>query len=90
RVRVAGDAELARRLQQLAKGFDPDWQQPFVSVFGEVLGVQVANTLRRLLDDPRCSAVVAPTRRPLALTHGKLENPVLAFDALPTSPEWAR
>ena len=47
-------------------------------------------TLRRLLDDPRCSAVVAPTRRPLALTHGKLENPVLAFDALPTSPEWAR
>ena len=47
-------------------------------------------TLRRLLDDPRCSAVVAPTRRPLALTHGKLENPVLAFDALSTSPEWAR
>ncbi|MBA0224107.1 NAD-dependent dehydratase [Stenotrophomonas maltophilia] len=47
-------------------------------------------TLRRLLDDPRCGAVVAPTRRPLALTHGKLENPVLAFDALPTSPEWAR
>ncbi|MEN5355821.1 NAD-dependent epimerase/dehydratase family protein [Stenotrophomonas sepilia] len=46
-------------------------------------------TLRRLLDDPRCSAVVAPTRRPVALTHGKLENPVLAFDALPTSPEWA-
>jgi len=47
-------------------------------------------TLSRLLDDPRCSAVVAPTRRPLALTHRKLENPVLAFDALPTSPEWAR
>ncbi|MCF3521062.1 NAD-dependent dehydratase [Stenotrophomonas maltophilia] len=47
-------------------------------------------TLRRLLDDPRCGAVVAPTRRPLALTHGQLENPVLAFDALPTSPEWAR
>ena len=47
-------------------------------------------TLPRLLDDPRCSAVVAPTRRPLAFTHGKLENPVLAFDALPTSPEWGR
>ena len=41
RVRVAGDAELARRLQQLAKGFDPDWQQPFVSVFGEVLGCRL-------------------------------------------------
>ena len=41
-------------------------------------------TLPRLLEDPRCSAVVAPTRRPLGVTHGKLENPVLAFDALPT------
>ena len=47
-------------------------------------------TLRRLLDDPRCSAVVVPTRRPLALTHGKLENPVLAFVALAHPPEWAR
>lgn len=46
--------------------------------------------LPRLLDDPRCSAVVAPARRPLALTLGKLENPVLAFDALPASPGWAR
>ena len=49
RVRVAGDAELARRLQQLATRFDPDWQQPFVGVFGEVLGVQVAQTLRSTL-----------------------------------------
>lgn len=46
-------------------------------------------TLCRLLDDPRCSAVVAPTRRPLVRTHGTLENPVLAFNALPTAPEWA-
>lgn len=57
RVRVAGDAELARRLQQLAKGFDPDWQQPFVSVFGEVLGVQVANTLRSALQHARHGAI---------------------------------
>jgi len=46
--------------------------------------------LPRLLDDPRCSGVVAPTRRPLGMTHGKLENPILAFDALPAAPEWAR
>jgi ubiquinone biosynthesis protein UbiJ len=45
RVRVSGDAELARQLQRLAERFDPDWQQPFISLFGEVLGVQVANTL---------------------------------------------
>ncbi len=52
-VRVAGDAELARRLQQLAQGFDPDWQLPFVQVFGEVLGVQVANVLRGALQQAR-------------------------------------
>ena len=56
RVRVAGDAELARRLQQLATGYDPDWQLPFVRVFGEVLGVQVANTLRGALQHARRGA----------------------------------
>ncbi|MEO5566700.1 MAG: SCP2 sterol-binding domain-containing protein [Luteimonas sp.] len=45
RMRVSGDAELARRLQRLAERFDPDWQQPLVAVFGEVIGVQVANTV---------------------------------------------
>lgn len=49
RVRVSGDAELARRLQALAEGFDPDWQQPFVAVFGNVIGVQVANAVRGAL-----------------------------------------
>lgn len=49
RVRVSGDAELARRLQALAERFDPDWQQPFVSVFGEIVGVQVANAARGTL-----------------------------------------
>lgn len=42
-MRISGDADLARRLQRLAERFDPDWQQPFVAVFGEVVGVQVAN-----------------------------------------------
>ena len=49
RVRVSGDAELARRLQTLAERFDPDWQKPFVAVFGEIIGVQVANTARSAL-----------------------------------------
>jgi len=56
RVRVSGDAELARRLQQLATRFDPDWQQPFVVVFGEVLGVQVAQALRSALAQARRGA----------------------------------
>lgn len=49
KLRIEGDAELARRLQQLAQRFDPDWQQPFVAVFGEVLGVQVAKAVSAAL-----------------------------------------
>ncbi len=45
RLRVSGDAELARRLKRLADRFDPDWQQPFTAVFGDLLGVQVANAV---------------------------------------------
>ena len=38
--------------------------------------------LPMLLDDPLCRAIVAPTRRPLGLSHPKLHAPVLSFDAL--------
>jgi ubiquinone biosynthesis protein UbiJ len=46
KLRIAGDAELARRLQQLARGFDPDWDAPFARALGPVLGPQVARVLR--------------------------------------------
>jgi len=45
KLRIEGDADLARRLQKLATRFDPDWQQPFASVFGDVIGVQIANAM---------------------------------------------
>ncbi len=45
KLRIEGDAELARRLQNLACDFDPDWQLPFVRVFGEIAGVQIAKAL---------------------------------------------
>jgi ubiquinone biosynthesis protein UbiJ len=45
RMRVSGDADLARRLQRMAERFDPDWQQPFVAVFGDIIGVQMANAV---------------------------------------------
>lgn len=52
-MRIAGDAELARRLQRLAERFDPDWQKPFVAVFGDVVGVQVANAFAAALAQAR-------------------------------------
>ena len=63
RMRVSGDAELARRLQRLAERFDPDWHKPFAAVFGDVIGVQVANAvaagLRHARDAGRDFAGVA-------------------------------
>lgn len=53
RMRIEGDADLARHLQRMAERFDPDWQQPFTAVFGEVMGVQVANGVRAALRGAR-------------------------------------
>ena len=56
RLRIEGDAELARRLQRMAERFDPDWQKPFADVFGEVLGVQIANGIAAALRGARAGA----------------------------------
>jgi ubiquinone biosynthesis protein UbiJ len=56
KVKVSGDAELARRLQTLATRFDPDWSLPFTRVFGDVIGVQVANAVRTGLQQVRIAA----------------------------------
>jgi len=55
-MRISGDADLARRLQRLAERFDPDWQQPFVAVFGDVVGVQVASGFAAALRQARTLA----------------------------------
>lgn len=57
KLHVSGDADLARRLQRLAENFDPDWQRPFAAVFGEVLGVQIANAFAGALKQARVSVV---------------------------------
>jgi ubiquinone biosynthesis protein UbiJ len=46
KLRINGDADLARSLQQLAQGFDPDWVKPFADALGPIIGPQVARTLR--------------------------------------------
>lgn len=45
-VHVSGDAGLARELQKLLRGYDPDWSLPLSAVFGEVAGAQMARALR--------------------------------------------
>jgi ubiquinone biosynthesis accessory factor UbiJ len=56
KVRISGDAELARRVQQLMQRYDPDIEEAFTRVFGDVIGVQVARALKRAFDWSRDTA----------------------------------
>lgn len=49
KLRIQGDAELARTLQRLADNFDPDWEKPFADALGPLLGPQAARLLREAL-----------------------------------------
>ena len=55
-VRISGDAELARRLQRILQRYEPDVEEAFARVFGDVVGVQIARALKRALDWTRDSA----------------------------------
>ena len=46
KLRINGDADLARTLQQLAQAFDPDWDRPFADTLGPIIGPQVSRVLR--------------------------------------------
>jgi len=56
KVQIAGDADLARRLEQVATRFAPDFDAAFASVFGDVLGFQIARAVRGALRTARGSA----------------------------------
>ena len=45
KVAIAGDAELAQRVQQLARAYKPDFEAAFAAVFGEVAGTAIARAL---------------------------------------------
>ncbi len=47
KVEIAGDAELARRLERLLSRFEPDIDEAFARVFGDVAGFQIARAFRR-------------------------------------------
>lgn len=55
-MRISGDVELARLLQNLVKEYDPDWQEPFVKAFGPILGPQAAKFLRSAFLHARTAA----------------------------------
>lgn len=45
KVEIAGDAELAQRVQKLARDYRPDVEAAFAAVFGDVVGTTIARTL---------------------------------------------
>lgn len=55
-VEIAGDAELARRMERLATRFEPDIDEAFTRVFGDVIGFQIARGFRRAFSVVRDSA----------------------------------
>lgn len=55
KVDIAGDADLARRLEKLARGYAPDLEAGFARVFGDVLGVPLARAFTRALSHVRDS-----------------------------------
>ena len=56
KVEIAGDAELARRLEKLASKFAPDFEEAFARPFGDVLGVPLAKAVRKGLVHARETA----------------------------------
>lgn len=45
KVEISGDAELARRVEKLARDFRPDIEEAFARTFGDVIGVPLARAL---------------------------------------------
>ncbi len=47
KVEISGDADLARRMEKLLRGFRPDIEEAFARTFGDVFGVPLARALQR-------------------------------------------
>lgn len=56
KVAISGDAELARRLEHIARSFAPDVDEAFARVFGDIAGFQIARALRSALAQARGAA----------------------------------
>ena len=47
KVEISGDADLARRVEKLLRGFKPDVEEAFAQTFGDVIGVPLARAVQR-------------------------------------------
>lgn len=56
KVDIAGDAELARRLERLARQYAPDVEEAFAKTFGDTIGVPLARAFREGLSHARETA----------------------------------
>jgi ubiquinone biosynthesis accessory factor UbiJ len=56
KVAISGDAELARRVEKLMRGFKPDIEEAFSKTFGDVIGVPIARALHGAFEWSRDSA----------------------------------
>jgi ubiquinone biosynthesis accessory factor UbiJ len=56
KVDISGDAELARRVEELLRGYQPDIEEAFARTFGDVLGVPLARAMQRAFAWTRESA----------------------------------
>jgi ubiquinone biosynthesis accessory factor UbiJ len=56
KVEISGDADLARRLEKLFRGYRPDIEEAFAKTFGDVLGVPLARAFERAFKWSRESA----------------------------------
>ncbi len=48
-LRMSGDVELARALDRLLSGYEPELERPFVMLFGELLGPRIAGIARAMI-----------------------------------------
>ncbi len=55
-LRIDGELEMARVLEQALRDFDPDWEQPFADLLGTTLGPQFARGLGSALSWARGQA----------------------------------
>ena len=56
KVEISGDADLARRMEKLLRGYRPDIEEAFAQTFGDILGVPLARALQRAFTYARESA----------------------------------